>query len=272
MFGRYIKYVKQNKPLVHCITNYVTINDVANMILASGGNPVMAENPKEVADIVKNAQALYLNLGMISDLKLEAMINAGKCANENNIPIVFDPVGVGATQYRKDAVKRLLKEVHMTVIRGNVSEIKCLASFNVQQKGIDSNEEDLIISDTLDDMIPFLKAFSKHIGSIISVSGPIDIITDGNQAYCIYNGHPMMSRITGTGCQLSGLTASFVGANKDQFMASVAAVITMGLAGEIAHHHLKEYEGNSTYRNLIIDTVFNMDKDTIERGEKYECR
>ena len=270
MFGKYIDYVRMNRPLVHCITNYVTINDVANNILASGGNPVMAENPKEVAQIVKNANALYLNFGMLSDLKLEAMINAGKAANENKIPIVLDPVGVGATEYRQEAIKKLMSEVHIDIIRGNMSEIKCLASFEVKQKGIDSDE--LVEEESLDDHINFLKGYAKYMNSIISVSGPIDLVTNGDVCYCIYNGNPMMSRITGTGCQLSGLTASFAGASHDLFMATVAATITMGLAGEIALTHLKEYEGNSTYRNLIIDSIYRMNKRMIEQGEKYEIK
>ena len=187
--------------------------------------------------------------------------------------MVLDPVGAGASQLRTDTANRLLREVKFTVIRGNISEVKTLASGAGTTKGVDADVADKVTEENLDSAVAFAKAFAARTGAVVAITGAIDIVADAHKAYCIRNGHPMMSSITGTGCQLSALTAAFVTANPDQPLeAAVAAVCAMGLAGEIAHSRLSPLDGNSTYRNYIIDAVYNMTPAQLEEGATYEVR
>ena len=185
----------------------------------------------------------------------------------------LDPVGAGASQLRTDTANRLLREVKFTVIRGNISEIKTLASGAGTTKGVDADMADKVTEENLDSAVAFAKAFAARTGAVVAITGAIDIVADAHKAYCIRNGHPMMSSITGTGCQLSALTAAFVTANPGQPLeAAAAAVCAMGLAGEIAHSRLSPLDGNSTYRNYIIDAVYNMTPAQLEEGATYEVR
>ena len=174
---------------------------------------------------------------------------------------------------RTQTALQLLKEVRFTVIRGNISEIKTLALGSGTTKGVDADVADRVSEENLDGVVAFAKAFAKKVEAVIAITGAIDIVTDGEKAYCIRNGHPMMSAITGTGCQLSAMTAAFVTANPDcPLEAAAAAVCTIGLAGEIAHGRLTEQDGNSTYRNIIIDAVYRMTQELLEKGANYEVR
>ena len=187
------------------------------------------------------------------------MLKAGKKANALGHPVVLDPVGAGASALRTGTAYRLLDEVRFTVIRGNISEVKTLASGAGTTKGVDADVAD--------------RAFAAKTGAVVAITGAIDIVADGAKAYCIRNGHPMMSAITGTGCQLSALTAAFITANPGQPLeAAAAAVCAMGLAGEIAHARLTPLDGNATYRNYIIDAIYNMTPAQLEEGAKYEVR
>ena len=160
-----------------------------------------------------------------------------------------------------------------TVIRGNISEIRTLAAGSGTTKGVDADTADKVTDETLDKTVAFAKAFAARTGAVVAVTGAIDIVADGERAFCIRNGHPMMSSITGTGCQLSALTAAFVTANPDQPLeAAAAAVCAMGLAGEIGWSRMAEGDGNSTYRNRIIDAIYNMDGETLNGGARYELR
>ena len=186
---------------------------------------------------------------------------------------MLDPVGVGASNFRRETAMKLLSEIKFTAIRGNLSEIKTLACESINTNGVDANTTDKVTEENLSGIIGFAKAFSKETGAIISITGEIDIVTDGEKAYCIKNGHPMMSFVTGTGCQLSSLTAAFIAANKEHPLeAAAAAVCTMGFAGETAYKRLTEKDGNVSYRNYIIDAVFNMTPSMLEEGAKYEVR
>ena len=168
---------------------------------------------------------------------------------------------------------RLLDEVRFTVIRGNISEVKTLASGAGTTKGVDADVADRVTEENLDGAVAFAKAFAAKTGAVVAITGAIDIVADGAKAYCIRNGHPMMSAITGTGCQLSALTAAFITANPSQPLeAAAAAVCAMGLAGEIAHARLTPLDGNATYRNYIIDAIYNMTPAQLEEGAKYEVR
>ncbi len=273
MFKNMLENVRKNCPLIHNITNYVTVNDCANIVIACGASPIMADDKNEVEDITTICGGLNINIGTLNSRTVESMLLAGKKANELNHPVVLDPVGAGASKLRTQTAMKLLEEVKFTVIRGNISEIKTLASGSGTTKGVDADVADKVTDENLDNVIAFVKAFAKKTEAVIAITGAIDIVADENKAYCIRNGHPMMSSITGTGCQLSAMTAAFVTANPENPLeATAAAVSAMGYAGELAHRRLTEMDGNSIYRNYIIDAIYNMTPNILEKGAKYEVR
>lgn len=283
---KFFKNVRKMEPLVHNITNYVTVNDVANIILACGGSPIMADDIGEAADITSICGGLNINIGTLNQNTIPSMVAAGKKSNELGHIVVLDPVGAGASKLRTDTANMLLKEIHFDAIRGNISEIKTLMAGYVSQDdganenqnssqtmGVDANVADKVTDENLDETIEKIKAFSKAVGSIIAITGAIDLVTDGEECYVIRNGRKEMSRITGTGCQLSGMLTAFLIANPDNKLgAAAAAVCAMGLAGEIAWKGLRKKDGNSTYRNAIIDTIYNMDGKILEEGARFEVR
>ena len=199
------------------------------------------------------------------------MYLAGKRANELGHVVLLDPVGAGASKLRTDTAVGLMRDVKFDVIRGNISEIKTLAYGSGSTKGVDADVADAVTEDTLDGAVTFVKKLSAETGSIIAVTGAIDLVADSEKCYIIRNGRPEMGKITGTGCQLSGMMTAYVAANPDNKLEAAAAAV-MGLAGEIGYSHLQTFEGNSTYRNRIIDAVYNMDGDTLEKGARYEIR
>ena len=273
MFKTEFENVRKNCPLIHNITNYVTVNDCANMVLACGASPIMADDAAEVEDITTICGGLNINIGTLNSRTITSMLLAGKKANLLGHPVVLDPVGAGASKLRTDTAYRLLKEVKFTVIRGNISEIKTLASGAGTTKGVDADVADKVTEANLDNAVAFAKAFAAQTGAVIAITGAIDIVADANTAFCIRNGNAMMSSITGTGCQLSALTAAFITANPGHALeAAAAAVCAMGLAGEIAHKRLSPLDGNSTYRNYIIDAIYNMTPEQLEKGANYEMR
>ena len=273
MFAEQFANVRAKSPLIHNITNYVTVNDCANMVLACGASPIMADDAAEVEDITTICGGLNINIGTLNSRTIESMLKAGKKANALGHPVVLDPVGAGASALRTGTAYRLLDEVRFTVIRGNISEVKTLASGAGTTKGVDADVADRVTEENLDGAVAFAKAFAAKTGAVVAITGAIDIVADGAKAYCIRNGHPMMSAITGTGCQLSALTAAFITANPGQPLeAAAAAVCAMGLAGEIAHARLTPLDGNATYRNYIIDAIYHMTPAQLEEGAKYEVR
>lgn len=273
MFRNMLENVRNQSPLIHNITNYVTVNDCANILIACGASPIMADDREEVAEITTICNGLNINIGTLNSRTIPSMLIAGKRANELNHPVVLDPVGVGVSRLRTDTAMRLLSEIKFAVIRGNISEIKVLASGSGSTNGVDADVSDKITEDNLDEIVSFAKKFSKKTGAIIAITGAVDIVADSKKSYCIRNGHPMMSSVTGTGCQLSAMTAAYATANpKSVLEAAAAAVCAMGYAGEIAHSRLDGHDGNSTYRNYIIDAVYNMTPEMLEKGAKYEVR
>lgn len=273
MVKKCLENVKKNVPLVHNITNYVTVNDVANVILACGGSPIMSDDEGDVADITSICGGLNINIGTLNKNTIPSMYLAGKRANELGHVVLLDPVGAGASKLRTDTAVGLMKEVKFDVIRGNISEIKTLAYGSGSTKGVDADVADAVTEDTLDNAVAFVKKLAAETKTIIAVTGAIDLVSDSEKCYVIRNGRPEMGKITGTGCQLSGMMTAYVTANPDSKLeAAAAAVMVMGLAGEIGYSHLKPYEGNSTYRNRIIDAVYNMDGDTLKNGAKYEIK
>ena len=273
MFGKMLDRVRERKPLVHSITNYVTANDCANMLLACGASPIMADDAEEVAEITSTCDGLAVNIGTPSARGIEAMLIAGGRANELGHPVVLDPVGVGASKLRTEAALRIVREVRPAVIRGNMSEIRTLVAGGGTTRGVEADAADTVTEETLDGAVAFAKKASCELNAIIAVTGSIDIVTDGERAYCIRNGHPMMSAVTGTGCQLSVLTAAYVTANPEHPLeAAAAAVCAMGLAGEVAYRRLRAEEGNATYRSHIIDAIFRMTAEQLASGANYEIR
>ena len=273
MLGKYLENVRKNVPLVHNITNYVTVNDVANVLLACGGSPIMSDEPEDVEDITAICGGLNINIGTLNKSSIEGMYRAGRRANELGHVVLLDPVGAGASALRTNTAVGLMDKIRFTAIRGNISEIKTLALGSGTTKGVDADVADAVTEESLDSAVKFAKDLASETGSVIAITGAIDLAADADRCYVIRNGRPEMGRITGTGCQLSGMMTAFLVANPDAPLdAAAAAVCTMGLAGEIGWSRMQEGDGNSTYRNRIIDAIFNMDGETLDKGAKYEVR
>ena len=273
MLGTCLENVRNTVPLVHNITNYVTVNDVANILLACGGSPIMSDEPEDVEDITSICGGLNINIGTLNQRSIEGMFRAGAKANALGHVVLLDPVGAGASALRTNTAVELMEKIKFTVIRGNISEIKTLALGSGTTKGVDADVADAVTDANLNSAVKFVKDFAAKSGAIVAVTGAIDLVSDGTACYVIRNGRPEMGKITGTGCQLSGMMTAFVVANPDNKLeAAVAAVCAMGLAGEIGWSRMAEGDGNSTYRNRIIDAIYNMDGATLNGGAKYELR
>ncbi|MCD7819408.1 MAG: hydroxyethylthiazole kinase [Lachnospiraceae bacterium] len=291
MLREMLENVRKKAPRIHCITNYVTMNDCANVLLACGASPIMANDEAETAEITALCDGLTINIGTLSRQAVPAMLAAGKRANELGHPVVLDPVGAGASAFRTETALQLLSEIRFSAIRGNVSEIRALSSGACGTKGVDANEMDQVTAENLDRCAAFARVFSEKTGAVVAMTGTIDIVADAARVFLIRNGHPMMSRVTGTGCQLSVLTAAFLAANHEksltlqiqqpdrrsvdvgnQLTAVAAAVCAMGLCGEKAYQRLTALDGNASYRNYIIDAIFHLTPEELEREADYEMR
>lgn len=273
MIKNCIENTKKSAPLIHCITNYVTVNDVANILLACGASPVMSDEPSDVGDIVSVANGLCLNIGTLNTMSIKAMHIAGLKAKELDKIVLLDPVGAGASKLRTDTSLEILETIKPDIIRCNISEIKALALGKGSTKGVDADISDAVTDDNLDKTIEFLKEFSAKQHVITAVTGKIDLVTDGDKCYVIRNGVKEMSSITGTGCMLSAIATAYASVNHKSITEAVAsAVCLMGLAGEIAASNMSCGDGNSTLRNKIIDAVYNMTPETLVKGANYEIR
>lgn len=269
----YLENVRNNVPLIHNITNYVTVNDVANILLACGGSPIMSDEAEDVEDITTVCGGLNINIGTLHKASIEGMFRAGRKANELGHPVLLDPVGAGASALRTDTALKLMKELNLSVIRGNISEIKTLALGSGTTRGVDADVADAVTEETLDKAVTFVKKFAEETRAIIAVTGAIDLVSDGKTCYVIRNGRPEMGKITGTGCQLSGMMTAYVTANPEHPLeAAAASVCAMGLAGEIGWSRMQEGDGNATYRNRIIDAIYHMTGEDLEKGARYEIR
>jgi hydroxyethylthiazole kinase len=273
MFGKYLEAVRKKAPLIHNITNYVTVNDVANAVLACGASPIMSDEPQDVEEITSICAGLNINIGTLNVRTIEGMHKAGRKANALGHAVVLDPVGAGASSLRTKTALDLMEDIHFDLIKGNVSEIRTLAAGSGRTMGVDANAADAVTEENLEEMTAFVKRFASENKCIIAVTGAMDLIADGERCFVIHNGRSEMGRITGTGCQLSALACAYLAANPDHPLeAAAAAVAEMGLAGEIGWSYMAKGDGNSTYRNRIIDAIYNMSGDMLDQGEKYEIR
>ena len=254
-----LEKVRCAAPLIQCITNYVTVNDVANVLLAIGARPIMADDPDEAEEITALCAGLCLNIGTLNARTIPSMLAAGKRARALGHPVVLDPVGAGASRLRTETALRILDEVHPTVVRGNISEIRTLAVGSGTTQGVDADAADAITEENLAATADFLRGFAARTEAIIVVTGAIDLVTDGVTTYVVRNGRAEMGRVTGTGCQLSALLAAALAVEPLGFLASVAETVAlMGAAGELAWARMEEYDGNATYRTRIIDAIYRM--------------
>jgi hydroxyethylthiazole kinase len=260
--ARLLEEVRAKKPLVHQITNYVTVNDCANIVLALGGSPVMADDEGEVEEMVAIASALVLNIGTLNSRTIRSMIRAGKKANELGIPVILDPVGVGATTLRTETASRLLAELKLAVLRGNMSEIKTLAGLSVRTRGVDSIDAGAGGEDVAGGL-------ARKLGCVVAITGATDIITDGIKTGLIDNGHPIMAKVTGTGCMATALVGCFAGVASDYYLAACAGIMTMGLAGEKAEAGLAPDEGTGTFRVRLLDWIGRLGADDLMKGGKF---
>lgn len=272
MLGKYLEAVRETSPLIHNITNYVTVNDCANILLACGASPIMSDDCGEVEEITTICGGLNINIGTLNKDTIPAMFLAGKKANELGHPVILDPVGAGASVLRTETAKRLLDEIKFSVIRGNISEIKTLAFGAGSTKGVDADVADKVTDETLTNVIAFGQDFSKTTGSVIAITGAIDIVANEERAFVIRNGHPMMARITGSGCMLTAMTAAFITASPDNlFEATAASICAMGLCGEKAFVTMEQHSaGNSSYRNYLIDEIYKLTSKDLDECAKYK--
>ncbi len=272
MFRNTLEQLRQKGALVHCITNYVTVNDCANAILAVGGAPIMADDIAEAAEITGICSALVINIGTLNERTIQSMIAAGKQANLLGHPVILDPVGAGASTLRTQTVFKLLEMVKFDVIRGNISEIKTVYAGTGTTNGVDADLSDALNDENQEEVIAYAKSLSLKTGAVIAITGAVDLVTDGEKTYLIKNGHPMMSKITGTGCMLSAMIGAFCGANSKLILdATVAAISFMGLCGELAYEKTALVSGGtSTFKTFLIDAMSQIEGTRFEGGMKIE--
>lgn len=257
-----IHSVKDKKPLIHHITNYVTVNDCANIVLAFGGRPVMADSPLEVEEFTSMASALVINTGTLNKEKLESFLLAGKRANELGIPVVLDPVGVGASNFRNNAVNKILKEVKLSVLRGNISEIKNIYGIKTVTRGVDSLEG------SVEEGREISQELAKRLKSTVAISGRVDIISNGNKTYTLHNGCEYLSNLTGTGCMTSSLIACCCGVEAESIYGAIAGLSIMSISGEKALSLLKPDQGLGSFKVYLIDSISNFSIEDFNNRSK----
>lgn len=258
-----VLHTQSLRPMVHSITNNVTINDCANIILAAGGTAIMAQDEREVEEITAHADALVLNMGALR--AQEAMLLAARTSKRLGHPVVLDPVAAGASRLRSEMCGRLLAEGLVSVIRGNASEIRSLAAGQENAAGVEVDALDRVTEQNLAESAAWLRQFSQQTGAVVMLTGVIDLITDGQRTAVLRGGSELMGRITGAGCMLTSLTALYCGANPNiPFEAAVAAAEVMNHCGEQAQMRVrKEMEGTASFRTRLIDAVSLLNADEL---------
>jgi len=261
--ARCLQSVREQTPLVQAITNYVTINDCANILLCFGASPAMAEARAEVEEFVGLISALYINIGTLTDEQYEATVKAVRKAAELSKPVVLDPVACGAISRKATIIEELLKVGKISVIKGNMGEIKSLAGLGGQLRGVDSIDDG-------SGGIEACQILARRYNTVVAATGPKDIITDGERTCLVANGSPLLTIITGAGCMVGALTAATVGVHEDPFIATTAAVLAMGLAGEMAAASLPAVLPG-TFRAKLFDYIYSMTREDVLKGGKVQC-
>ena len=256
--GHLLTNMRQQKPLVHHITNMVVMNDTANITLAIGALPVMAHAIEEVEEMVSLAGALVLNIGTLSSAQVEAMLLAGKRANEKGIPIILDPVGAGATWMRTQTSLRLLSQLQISVLRGNASEVGALIGVAGETRGVEA----ISVSGDTENIA---RNAARELGCAVAITGARDVVTDGTRLARIDNGHSMLATITGSGCMATSLIGAFLAVETDPVRAAIAGLVSMGIAGELA---APQADGPGTFRSHLLDAVAALDETLITEGQK----
>jgi hydroxyethylthiazole kinase len=251
--GSDLAAIRERKPLVHQITNYVVMNETANATLAIGALPVMAHAPQEVEEMASAASALVLNIGTLSDEWIEAMIAAGLAANAAGVPVVLDPVGAGATEYRTDTCRRLLEVLELAVVRGNSAEIATLAGRPAEIRGVEA-----IGANGGPDLA---REAAKSLGCVVAVTGPVDHVSDGETVNSVANGHELMATVTGTGCMSTAITGCFLGVQPHALTAATGALVAFGVAGEDAAESAK---GPGSFHVALYDALYALDPETLD--------
>lgn len=260
-----LERVRTRKPLVHHITNYVTANDCANITLAAGASPIMADDINEVEEITEISSSLILNIGTLNERTLKSMIIAGKAANKKGIPVILDPVGAGVSKFRNKALKIILDELKIDILKGNMSEIFFISGLREVTEGLDVSEDDA--NTEIAAAVKTAKILACKLGCIVVITGVTDIITDGEKSIGIKNGDKLLTQITGTGCMSASLIGSFSGVCEDLFLGAVTGILCMGIAGEAAAEKTKE-TGNGSFRSVLIDQISKIRISDIVKKEK----
>jgi len=252
--------LREKKPLIHNITNYVVMNYTANALLAMGASPVMAHAQNEVEDMVSFAGALVLNIGTLTDDWIASMIKAGKKASEQGTPIILDPVGSGATPLRTNAAKQIIEGSKISVIRGNASEILSLRHADSKTKGVDSIH-------AVDEAAQTAKILAEELQTTLVITGPVDLITDGKRIVRVSNGHPLMGYVTGTGCTATVAIGAFLAVEEDSVCAAATALAFFGLAGEVAG---ETATAPGSFMIKMIDALYTITPDKLREKSKIE--
>ncbi len=256
--GENLKRLRENRPLIHNITNFVTMNYTANVLLAIGASPVMAHAREEVEEMASISRVVVLNIGTLTPDWVDSMVKAGWKANRMNIPVILDPVGSGATNLRNESVRRLINELSITVIRGNASEVLSIASRGASTKGVDSIH-------SVDDASDAAIRLASELGMTLAITGEVDLITDGKKILRVHNGHPMMGLVTGTGCAATAVIGAFLAVDDDPFTATATALAYFGLGGEMAAGTSR---GPGSFMISTLDALYNIDPDALKEGAK----
>ncbi len=254
--------IREKKPLVHSITNYVVMNETANAILCLGALPIMAHAREEVAEMVGIAGALVLNIGTLEPDWVDAMEIAGKRANELGIPVVLDPVGAGATKLRTDSSRRLLEAVSISIVRGNAGEVATLAGIAAEVRGVES-----IGASASPEEIA--RGFATACGCTAAVTGPVDVVSDGRRLARISNGHPLLGRVVGTGCMSSTMVGCFAAVRSDPFVAAVGGLAAFGIAGEIAAEASGDRPG--TFHTELYNALYALSPELIHEKLRLDA-
>lgn len=257
-----LKRIKDKKPLVHHLTNWVTVYDCANITRAIGALPVMAHAEEEAAEMQSIASALVLNIGTLTNKFISNMILAGKKANELKHPVILDAVGVGATEMRTNKAIEILNNVKVDIIKGNVSEIAKLAGADAKTKGVEAQAIN-------EDPIEVAKKLAKERNATVVITGKEDVITNGIETYIVKNGHEMMSSIVGTGCMATSVIASFAAIDENRPKAAAAALVSFGIAGELAARNAR---GPASFKDAFYDELYNLDEAIVNNMIKIEKR